>query len=217
MRLIRLWLLGLLLSFPAGADNSWVLIAETEGIKVYHREVPGSQLLAFKGVKVIPASISKVAEVLFDEDIESKKEWIDMIIDFKILEKSDFRWVTYSSYDLPWPFSDRDYVVESLSRVDQKSRELIVSLRSIAHDKAPPSVGVRAILMESTYRLIALPDGSTETIVEVHTDPGGNLPQWLINTIQKSWPAMTLKKMEAQALRPGARDSEWVRTYMDIP
>jgi hypothetical protein len=202
--------LGLMSQF-AFAGSKWELVSEKDGIKVYRMEVPGSPLVAFKGVKVMPVPITKVAQVILDEDTEKKKEWIDMIKDFKIVQKGTFESVTYSAYDLPWPMTDRDYVVQSNLKIDNEANQVVIELKSVEHAKAPKTIGVRAELVRSLYKLVPRPGRTTEVTVEIQTDPKGDLPKWLVNVIQKGWPANTLKKMEMQALRPDMKENELIK------
>ncbi|WP_176736943.1 START domain-containing protein [Oligoflexus tunisiensis] len=200
-------ILGLsFISHFAFAAPAWELVGEKDGIKVYRKEVPGSPLVAFKGVKVMPVPITKVAQVILDEDTEKKKQWIDMIKDFQIIEKGTYESITYSAYDLPWPLTDRDYVVHSHLKIDNEANQILIDLKSVEHPKAPKTIGVRAELVRSLYKLVPRPDGSTEVTVEIQTDPKGALPKWLVNLVQKGWPANTLRNMEVQALRPDTKE-----------
>ena len=205
-------------SFSTGAlSKDWKMIKQEDGVQVFSKEVPGTDLLAFKGIKTMPVPITKVAEVLLDKDPEKKKEWIAMVVDFKILEiKDSYNSVTYSSYDLPWPMSDRDYVITSSMNIDKQSQTVFISLNSTQHQKAPKTVGVRAHLVRSHYKLVALPGGKTEVTVEIQTDPKGLLPKWLVNVIQKGWPHQTLTKMEMQAKKPATKHNKLVRDQLGL-
>ncbi len=200
-----------LMSQYAFAGSKWEMISEKDGIKVYRMEIPGSPLVAFKGVKVMPVPITKVAQVILDEDTEKKKEWIDMIKDFKVIERGTYESVTYSAYDLPWPLTDRDYVIHSHLKIDNEGNQIVIDLKSVGHPKAPETIGVRAELTRSMYKLVPRPGRTTEVTVEIQTDPKGDLPKWLVNVIQKGWPANTLKKMEVQALRPDTKENELIK------
>lgn len=192
---------------PAIAEEPWKLINESNGIKVYKKDEPNSPLYAFKGVKVIPAPIAKVAQVLFDNDVETRKEWIDMMVDFEVLEESRYQIIGYSSYDLPWPLADRDYVIQSDIEIDNTAGRVLMKMKSITHQDAPETVGVRAELVGSLYQLVPLSPHSTEATVEIQTDPKGRVPNWLANMVQKGWPANTLNKMEVQALKASTVDN----------
>jgi hypothetical protein len=196
----------------AFAGAKWEMISEKDGLKVYRKEIPGSPLVAFKGVKVMPVPITKVVQVILDEDTEKKKQWIDMIKDFRIIEKGTYRAVTYSAYDLPWPLTDRDYVMQSHLKIDNEANQIVIDLKSVEHPKAPKTIGVRAELVHSLYKLVPRPGRTTEVTVEIQTDPKGDLPKWLVNLIQKGWPANTLTKMEAQAMRPDTKENELIKT-----
>ena len=204
------------LSLPSLAKD-WKQIKAEDGVKVYSKDVPGSDLMAFKGVKTMPVPITKVAQVLLDKDPETKKEWIAMVVDFKILDiKDDYNSITYSSYDLPWPMSDRDYVVASAMKINKATQTVFISLNSTVHPKAPKTVGVRAHLVRSHYKLVALPGNKTEVTVEIQTDPKGLLPKWLVNVIQKGWPYKTLTKMEAQAKKPQTIHHQLVKEQLGL-
>src|SRR5690348_6507289 len=61
----------------------WEKIDETDGIKVYRREIPGSDLLQFKGDAIVDAPLSKVASVLFDAN--RAKEWMPDLVSSRIV------------------------------------------------------------------------------------------------------------------------------------
>ena len=206
--------LALILSITsqqALADEPWELIGTKNGTKVYSKEVKGTDLIAFKGVKIMSASIAKVAQVLLDEDATRKKGWIDMIQEFKILDKNANETISYSSYKLPWPLASRDYVISSKMVIDNEKNQIVLNLKSTEFAKAPETVGVRAELSRSLYLLVPKADGKTEVTVEILTDPKGSLPKWLVNIIQKGWPSNTLGKMEVEAMRPETIENPMVK------
>jgi hypothetical protein len=202
------------LSLPATlvAEPQWQFNSESDGVKVYRKDIPGSPFVGFKGVKVVPANIYKVGEILLDEDPVVKKRWIDRMTDFRMIErKSPTLGITYSAYDLPWPLEDRDYVIESELVIDNANNQIVLKLKSVEHPKSPKTVGVRAVIMHSMYKLVPLPNGQTEVSVEILTDPKGDLPPWLVNLIQRGWPANTLVRLEAEAIKPGTKESPMLK------
>lgn len=184
--------------------SGWDLIDRSDGVSVYAREVPGTDLVAFKGHKVMPVSIGKIIALILNEDVEEKKRWIDMIMDFRILSKRSQKVVTYTSFDLPWPVEDRDFIVESSYRLERVQKQFILDIRSVEPADAPPTIGVRGRIFGSKYILTAIGASQTRVEVEILADPMGLLPDWLINLIQRSWPHNTLLKMENMVQKPGA-------------
>jgi len=207
------FVLGLGLSSLALADSvKWISLGVKDGAQTYEAAIPGTALFAFKGTKTMNIPITKLAGVLLDERAEVRKNWVDLCNNFVILEKySPYHAVTYSSYDLPWPIADRDYVLDTALTINNDANEIVVDLKSVEHAKAPGTVGVRAYLTKSLYKLVPKPNNTTEVTVEIQTDPKGELPKWLVNLIQRSWPSNTLKKLEAQALKPDTKESELIK------
>ena len=59
---------------------------------------------------------------------------------------------------------------------------------------------VRAQAYGTYYRFEAIPgENKTKVEVEVHTNPKGMLPSWLVNMIQKNWPKKTLNGLIREA------------------
>jgi hypothetical protein len=189
-----LWLFaGLLLSAPAFA--SWEKIDDEEGIRVFRKEVHGSSVVAFRGEATVEASIEKVLWVLGDNT--HRTEWVDRLEKSVVLErKGPYESIVYQHFSLPFPASDRDYVYRGKATRD-KSGVVTLLLESVTHPKAPPTVGVRANLIRSRYLLTPKGKDRTFVVVEIHTDPMGSLPSFLVNLVQKSWPMKTMKGLRA--------------------
>ncbi len=196
---------------PAFAEGKWVLVEEKDGIKVYSKEVPGSDLVAFKGVKLMSVPVAKVAQVIMEDSVETKKKWVDMIMDFKVISKTQSESVAYSAYNLPWPVDDRDYIIHSKLVIDNEANQVTVAMRSTTSDKAPPTIGVRAELTHSSFTLVPKPGRKTEVTVEIQTDPKGSLPKWVVNLIQRGWPSNTLKRLEIQAQKPETIENPYIK------
>ncbi|MEO0603919.1 MAG: START domain-containing protein, partial [Myxococcota bacterium] len=68
----------------------------------------------------------------------------------------------------------------------------------VEHPAAPETVGVRAQLVDSRYRIVELSPGRTQVEVEIVTDPRGSMPAWIVNLIQRTWPRDTLVGIREQ-------------------
>ena len=100
--------------------------------------------------------------------------------------------------------SDRDYVLQVNGEVDSRARVLTARIHSVEMESKPPKdCCVRATVFETYYRFEAIPGmGKTRVAVEVHTDPKGWIPTWLVNIVQKNWPRKTLTNLIAAAKEP---------------
>ena len=194
-----------LASFAATPQAEWSLIGETDGLKVFEKEVPGSSILAFRGETVVDAPIGKVFFVLDDSGRE--EDWVDMLVENELLERFNPREkVQYQSFDLPWPISDRDFVYHAKVFVDPKTQGLHFTMASVEHAKAPPTVGVRAVIFESAFVLTPVEGNKTHVMVEINSDPKGIIPNWLVNLIQEDWPTDTLMGIRRQVKKPFVRE-----------
>ena len=63
---------------------NWERIKCTDGIEVFRRSIKNSNIVAFKGIAEINASIEKVLFVLLDN--EHRVEWVSRLKSSKILE-----------------------------------------------------------------------------------------------------------------------------------
>ena len=155
----------------------------------------------------MPISIERIAYVL--DDTESKKEWVSRLKEETRLEEnsSSYRSIAYQHYNLSWPVSDRDYVIDSKWTVmkDIKLPTAILSIKSIIRDDVPEIEGrVRGQLDRLVYKLEKLKSNQTRVTVEIMVNPKGLLPNFMINLIQKEWPITTLRQLNAQALKGSA-------------
>ena len=185
-------IVGLLTSVPALAQ-AWEKVDEENGIVSYRKPVAGSPIVAFKGEADVKASIEKILWVLTNN--EHKPKWVDrMKKSYELEKKTPYHAIVYQVFKLPVPISNRDYVYEG--KITRKGEQILVNLKSVSHRKAPPVEGVRAYLKRCTYVLTPKGDNLTHISVEVHTDPRGWLPSWLVNIIQKKWPIRTLSGIQ---------------------
>mgnify|MGYP001224500150 CR=1 FL=1 len=183
-----------------GHASEWESLGETKKVKGFVKPVPGSTLKAFKGITVIEAPMKKVYWVISNNNADFRKQWVNRLETTKVLEeKSKYERVTYGAFDLPWPISNRDYVYHV--KASKKGENVYIAIKSTTHSDAPSTVGVRAHLNNSNYVLEPLGENKTKVTVEIHTDPKGLLPSWLVNLIQKNWPVKTLNGIRKQTAK----------------
>ncbi len=176
-------------------------------IIVEKKNSPEDEVNTYRGTTTMPISIERIAYVL--DDTEGKIEWVSRLEEENRLEgnPSSYRSIAYQHYNLSWPVSDRDYVIESKWTVmkDMKLPTAILSIKSIIRDDVPEIKGrVRGQLDRLVYKLEKLESNKTKVTVEVMVNPKGLLPNFMINLIQKEWPITTLRQLNAQALKGNA-------------
>ena len=197
-----LLVVGLAPTEAAAGSGSWEFVDKVEGVKTWRKEAKGSNVFAFRGEVVRDVHIGKVLKAFATSAYH--KDWVDRWDASKDLKKiGPYERIFWIRFDLPWPVSDRDYVIHTKAVPDEKKRVVVARLKSVRHPAKPKEGGccVRGDAFGTHYRFTALPDGKTKMMVEVHTDPRGMLPAWLVNIIQKKWPSKTLNGLYMRAAR----------------
>lgn len=191
----------------------WQLASEGEGILTYSKKVEGSDLVAFRGETVIEAPLAKVAGILIDTS--RKKEWVYRLEEAKdIRDIGPFERVEYNHTASGFFFiRDRDFVFRAKAELDRAKKRMTINLESVEDERMPEAGPVRGHIDNSRYILTELAPGKTHLVVEIHADPKGNVPSWLVNTFQKAWPRKTLEGIRQQASRKDVAEHPATKAY----
>lgn len=198
--------------FPLeAAAQQWKSIGDIDGVAVWKKEVEGSSLMAFRGVLTADVTIGQLMAVFVTP--QRRKDWVAKHVDSHNLESGPGFQEYWIQFNAPFPVSDRDYVLRSDGHADPEKKVYTCKIKSVERADAPVNdCCVRAQLNGTYYRFEALPGGKTRLTVEVHTDPRGMLPAWVVNMIQKKWPSDTLNGLVREAKkekRPHPDYADW--------
>jgi hypothetical protein len=197
----------------------WEQLRDDDGIVVHRRKHPGYSLHEFRGRGVIEAPIARILGVI--QDIVNHPAWVDRCIAAKHLayvektaqlpgidQRLDDR-IVYNRTEGSWPVKDRDVVVTSHADFDVKGHEVRLTFRATTHPMMPPQDGAVRITFLRGHWTLRPTAGGKHTWIEyqVHADPGGSLPTWIVNMATKTLPYKTLMNLRKQAAR---------RRYPDI-
>ena len=199
-RLLAGALLVLFLFPLSAAAEDWESVGEIDGVKVWKKSVEGSGLLAFRGEVTADVSVGQIMAVFTNP--KKRKDWVARFRDSKNLETGPGFAEYWIAFNAPFPVSNRDYVLRSEGFPDPDARVYVSKIKSITRKDTPEhDCCVRADVTRTYYRFEALRGEKprVKMTVEVHMDPQGMLPNWLINMIQKKWPADTLNGLVREA------------------
>ncbi len=180
----------------------WELVRDEDGIVVHRRTVEGSPLHEFRGVGVVDAPISAILGVL--DDSEHRTEWMkEAVVNKRIERLSPTSEILYNRTGAPWPVSDRDVVSKAEMTFDPAAHELRIDFTSVTHPDWPPQDGVVRMPSLHGHWYMWPERGGAATRIEyqVHADPGGLLPDWIINRVSRNIPFDTLAGMREQVVR----------------
>lgn len=195
----------------AEADE-WENLGDIDGVQVSRMELEGSDVLAFRGDLVADVHIGQILSVFADPS--EREHWVNRYGDHEVLEKTSTSELYWIRFDLPFPISDRDYLLSSEVTFNDSTRSFVANIESVTDQrKGEQDCCVRAVT-ETYYQFWAIPGSErTRVRVEVHTDPKGRIPTSLVNRIQRSWPADTLNGLIDRASRSGVETYDRVEDW----
>lgn len=182
--------------------TQWKLIADEAGVQTYEKAKSNSGLVAFRGETLIPAPLKKIVTVMSQDSLQ--KEWIDAFVEGKLLSQvSPLERVEYTQTKVPWPFQNRDFVFDALTKLNAKPATALIEMKSILDPLMPPREGiVRGEMIRCFYYFKEIPTTNvTKMVVEMEVDPKGAIPMWLVNLSQKGWPQNTLLALKKLSIR----------------
>ena len=178
---------------PPGAGDGWALRSDGDEMWVYTRARAGSAIKEVKLIMNVDAGIHDLNAVL--NEAERQPEWV-----FRCNEGRDLGgdinaggWYYYSRIDMPWPLEDRDVVGRVKAHADGRT---YTSHTVAAPERTPAVEGCVRLTdfdVNTTYR--PLGEGRTEVTYELHSEPGGAVPAWLVNLFVERGPVETMTRL----------------------
>ncbi len=170
----------LLVSFGFSQDTEWKLSKDENDIKVYRRKVEGFAIEELKTTFLVKAPLNAVVAVIKDADRYS--EWIYSCAESKVLKKiNETEQYQYLVNDVPYPFNDRDIAVHFKIWQEAETKKVFTSSIGEA-DYIPKKNGrIRVPTYIGEYELTPLSNTEVEINYRVKLDPGGKIPEWMVN------------------------------------
>lgn len=181
-------------------NDGWILEKDKNGIKVYTRKTLKSSLKDSRASVVINTNAREALDLFID--FNRHRDWMDRIRASLLLKKaSDSEFFVYYEVTAPWPVSDRDVAVryKVVKMPDGGFRMEAVATPDIL----PPKAGmVRIEESTSTWEIIPRGENMVEVIYTNHSDPGGAVPDWIVNIAATDNPYNTLENLRRKLEQP---------------
>lgn len=171
---------------PADPDPAWNLserIDGPEGHVLLRRELPGSSFPAYRLEATLEASVEEVAAAL-------RSNFRDSLVSPKNMKKTVLReegnaLVMYTYIDVPL-VADRDVTTHAEESVDLETGSHRFEWRATDEGPPPKRGVVRLQKANGSWVFTPLPDGRTRAVCESHTEIGGSIPAWLVNSVSRN-------------------------------
>ncbi len=174
--------------------NEWQLVKNdaTRHIKTYIKQTEDGKRIHFKIDATIDGSMETVARVHFD--IDNIKRWYWETMDSRLLKKvSDREYYYYMSYNAPVATPDRDAILHAVVEpYSAKKGYMEIKVNAVPEFMPPQPNLVRVQAQDMTIRFTPLTRDKTHLEAEGFVDPGGMVPTWAMNFVQRNAPYTTM-------------------------
>jgi hypothetical protein len=168
------------LSGRISAQEEWEFVTEKDGIKVYTRQENGTNFKSFKGETDLMSTVAEVLAIV--QDVEKFSDWDEDISQIKIIEQEKDKTLKYYVvYNVPWPFKDRDLVVDAQISTDSLTGTGLVIARSAPDSFPVDEELVRIMAYHQKWVIQPLANGIAHLTLEGYADPAGDIPAWIAN------------------------------------
>jgi hypothetical protein len=181
--------------------EDWKLVGNQHGVEIYRRDVPGSDVVAFKGQGTIEAPLWKVASILLDT--KRAPEWAESLKESRVVKRlGPNTYIEYNHLGMPFILRDRDFVSEVVIEVDAEARTFGLVYKPTEEPGAPVTRYVRGQITSGVFQIRSVEPGRRSTLMaEIQCDPKGAIPTWIANFFQRSWPLTTFEGLRKQAAK----------------
>lgn len=182
------------------APNGWEKVDTDDGIDIYRKEIEGNPVVALRGEGIVDAPLTRVSSVILDKDRAT--EWVAKLEVSKLIKMyGDREFLQYIVVGAPAIISDRDFVNRGMVEVDLREKTLVVRLNPVEDPGLPPTDHVRGTL-QGYYKIRSIDGGKRSHIIaEMHADPKGSLPKFVVNFFQRNWAKDTIRALRKQVAK----------------
>jgi len=190
-------------------DNDWSLRTESNGVRIYTRNLDNSSINAFRAETTLAVPLENVMAVM--SVAGSCVEWVHQCSESFPLELDGDSYTdrhAYSVNSMPWPASDRDYVLRIKTHADPDTGDIEMNMHAVTGKKPEKNGHIRIEHSYTVYQFSRTDDNETRMVWFQHTEPGGSLPSWLVNKLSTDLPYNSLRQLQEVALEDRYRNHE---------
>lgn len=161
---------------------NFVLVKENNGIALYERWYsvnPSQQQREIKATFRVKSDSYAAAALIKDES--KGKKWNKNTESYRIVKHSEDIWFGYIQYDLPWPVSNQDCVLEYSQNSCGQSLE--ISFKGTDHPSFPASKKIQRIAEINGKWIFTENENGTYVEYYITTTPSNTLPTWITDPI----------------------------------
>lgn len=182
-----------MLSF-AFAQPNWKLTKDKDGIRIYQRDIKNSDFKSIKVECTLPGNFDKLIAII--NNVNNYKDWVYNNKAASLLKRVNaYEFYYYTEAYLPWPLDNRDAIMHTTITRDSLNRFLKINSVAVPNFTAAKSGKVRIKKSNINWYVTRASANSIQIVYTFETDPGGNVPAWLVNSFADKGPHESFKKL----------------------
>ena len=190
--------------------NDWVQVKKDrlKNISTWAKREDGKSIRSFKVDMILDASLETVARVHFD--VENIKRWFWETKESRLLKKvNDKEYYFYQVFNAPLTIPDRDSIVHvTVEPFNAKRGYMQLNLKAVP-DFMPTQPGRTRVAAQDYYiKFTPIDKNTTRLESSGYIDPGGVIPSWAINFVQRSAPYISMLGLARMVQLPYYRESK---------
>ena len=165
-------------------------------ITTWMRQEDGKTFRSFKVQAELEGSMEALARLMLD--FPGYDKWYWQVMESKLLKQvSPTEYVVYVVHRAPAGLPERDVVLRGVVIPQSRSQKVLTLKIAAEPDYLPPKPPrVRMPAQEITSRFQPLGNGKVLLETEGYVDPGGKVPLWAANFVQRSAPYAIVVAMQ---------------------
>lgn len=200
--------------FRSQLNNEWQLVRNDRmrNLKTYARLEDGKRYRSFKVEAILDAPIDSVARVLLDFDRYTR--WFWKTRESKLIrQNSPTEYFVYMVHDAPYGLPDRDTVIKGIIEPQTKTKRYVTLRVSAVPNMLPEKpLLVRMVAEEFNIKFTPIAENKVEMTTEGYFDPGGVVPAWAANFVQRNAPYAVML-----ALQRMTEKDEYLKAKTPLP
>jgi hypothetical protein len=199
--------------------NEWIPVKndKLKHIATWAKQEEGKTIRSFKVDMIVDANLETIARLHFD--VENIKRWFWETKESRLLKKvSNKEYYYYQVFNAPLTIPDRDTIVHVIVEPFTAKKGFMALKLNAAPDFMPVQPGKTRVQAQDYYvKFTPIDKNTTRLEAEGYIDPGGVIPAWTINFVQRSAPYTSMlglaRMVQLPYYREGTGSTDF--TYME--
>ena len=176
------------------SQTNWKLTKNADGIRVFQKDTKHSNFKSIRVECTLDGTFDKLTNVI--NNITGYQDWVYHNKATSLLKRvSPYEFYYYTETYLPWPVDNRDAVMHTKIIRDSLNRFLRIHSSAAPNYIAKKAGKVRISRSDIHWYVTSPAANKIKIIYTFETDPGGNVPAWLVNSFADKGPHESFKKL----------------------